>query len=176
MSVADWIGLIGGIAGLLGAILSFIAYRRDAARLLIKVRRDTRMTSPGADEKVRSTLAKYGMSPPAGLDYGDSDTPWILVEAVNVGRRPIKLEKVGLVTTETPPYRNFADFLPQVLHEAQNVQQTIDQSKLATTIVRAGFVVDGAGRSHYGGFPSTWGGAVDRLRATFGFKPFTRYP
>jgi hypothetical protein len=174
MSVADWIGLIGGIAGLLGAILSFIAYRRDAARLLIRVRRDARITSPGADEKVRSTLAKYGLSPPTGLNYGDSDTTWILAEAVNVGRRPIKLEKMGLVTTETPPYNMFADFLPQLLHEAQNVQQTIDRSKLATATVRAGFVVDGAGRSHYGGFPSTWSGVADRLRATFGLKPFKR--
>lgn len=174
MSVADWIGLIGGIAGLLGAILSFIAYRRDAARLVIKVRRDARMTSPEADEKVRSTLASYGAGPPTGLNYGDSDTVWILVEAANVGRRPIKLEKMGLVTTETPPCSVFADFLPQLLHEAQNVQQTMDRSKLATTTVRAGFVVDGAGRSHYGGFPSTWSGAADRLRATFGFEPFTR--
>src|ERR1700686_2830629 len=115
---------------------------------LLKVRRDMRITSPGADEKVRSTLAKYGLSPPTGLNYGDSDATWILVEAANGGRRPITLEKIGLVTTEAPPYRNFAGFLPQVLHEAQNVQQTIEQSKLATATVRAGFVVDGAGRSH----------------------------
>ncbi len=40
MSVFDWIGLIGGIAGFLGAAISILAYRRDRANLQIPLGSD----------------------------------------------------------------------------------------------------------------------------------------
>jgi hypothetical protein len=40
MSVFDWIGLVGGIAGIVGAVISILAYRRDRANLQIPLGSD----------------------------------------------------------------------------------------------------------------------------------------
>jgi len=40
MSVFDWIGLVGGIAGIIGAVISILAYRRDRANLQIPLGND----------------------------------------------------------------------------------------------------------------------------------------
>jgi hypothetical protein len=40
MSVFDWIGLVGGIAGLVGAVISILAYRRDRGNVQIPLGND----------------------------------------------------------------------------------------------------------------------------------------
>jgi hypothetical protein len=40
MSAFDWIGLVGGIAGIVGAVISILAYRRDRANLQIPLGSD----------------------------------------------------------------------------------------------------------------------------------------
>ena len=174
MSTSDWIGLVGGIVGFLGATVSIAEYRRDQAKLLIRWTPNMKIVSADNDN-VRLLLASLEDLPvPPALYYRDPDKTWISVDVVNDGRRPIKVEKVGLVTDGDPPYSIFADFEAKSLAEGDNIRQSIDQAKFADVTILAAIATDGASRSHYGGFRRGFAGLVDRCKRFFGLGPFSR--
>jgi hypothetical protein len=127
------------------------------------------------NENGRFLLANLGDLPvPPALYYRDPDKTWISVDMVNDGRRPIKVEKIGLVTDGDPPYSIFADFEAKSLAEGENIRQSIDQAKFADATILAAFATDGASRSHYGGFRQGLSGFTDRCKRFFSLIPFVR--
>lgn len=177
MSPSDWVGLVGGVTGIGSAIVSYAAYRRDQARLRIWLGYDYHVTAgKDADDLVRVTLAQMraaGETPPHALYYRDPDITWMSIDIANVGRRPIKIEKVGFVVdAPSHPFHVLGDFQPRVLAEGENVTQNSDQNKEREHQVLAAFAHDAAKRMHYGGFVGGWRGFVCRVKALMGSRPF----
>lgn len=173
-SIAEWVGLVGGIIGAISALVSVATYRRDQAHVLLRVVRDMVVMMPTSQAAlVRAQLKSYGTSPPpAALYYRDPDITWMTIDVVNDGRRPIKIEKVGVLANNGPSI--FQDFVPKILNEGDNNRISIDQAKYDGRTILAALAVDGASRIHYGGFRRGFRGVGDRLRAWFGIPPFRR--
>jgi hypothetical protein len=179
MTLSAWVGLIGGLTGFASAIVSYLAFRRDQARLRIWLGYDYQVTSGvEVDHLVRTELAEMkalGETPPHALYYRDPDKTWLSVDVTNIGRRPIKIEKLGLVVDErSRPYHVLADFEPRVLAEGENVSQNADQAKHRGGSILAAFACDAAKRMHYGGFIGGGVGLLCRMKVMFGIKPFVR--
>lgn len=178
LSLADWVGLVGGLVGIGSAGISYATYRRDQAHLRIWLGDYQIMAGEAGDDMARTALAAYrerGETPPPELYYRDPDVTWLTIDIANIGRRPIKVEKVGVVVERRDgPFSTFADFKPCVLAEGENATQRVDKGNLGDVRVLAAFACDGARRTRYGGFIGGWRGWICRAKAWLGIRPFAR--
>jgi hypothetical protein len=179
MSIGDWVGLIGGVTGAGSAFVTFLAYRRDQALVRIRLARDQIVTSgKDGDDARRALIAlmkQSGEPPTPELFYTDPDKTWMSIEIANIGRRPIKIQKIGFVIdAPTKPYHVVADFKPRVLDESQNISQQVDQDSEDPEAILAVFLNDAAGRNRYGAFARGPRGWLCRLKAFLGLRPFVR--
>lgn len=177
---AKVLGIIGGLTGPLGLVIAWLTYRRDAGRLRINLTRG-RITQGPDDDRVRTLLARYtaaGEDPPMDLFTRDPDKSWAIIEVTNVGRRKVRLEKIGwrkrrkfMIPAGFFGYPGSAPWLPCDLEEGQRRDFPVEDSRLA----HADYVYAtmSTGRHAYGAFPPGWRGF--RFRAMTAFESLRRW-
>jgi len=100
------------------------------------------------------------------IEIGDDGFDISFIVIVNIGRRPIKIQSVGLVTSSYPALYYF-EFQPRMLNEGEDIQVQ-ERFPPGSPEIFAGFAVDASGRKYFRGY--TAGFAEIRQR----FKVFCR--
>jgi hypothetical protein len=159
---AQILGIIGGITGPLGLLIAYLTYRRDRARIRVRLLREKKITQGPDDETVRLRLADYiarGSEPPMELYLRDPDKTWAILEIVNHGRRKVIIEKIGWTNA---PCRNSLPagyyitrgWLPKELDEAEKAVFQIDDRQVSNAAYV--WAIDSTGRIYNGWCRGGW--------------------
>jgi hypothetical protein len=175
------LGVIGGVTGPVGLIIAYLTYRRDAARVRVRLHRGWIISNGPHDEYVRAMLAEYRSArndPPMHLYIRDPDKTWGEIGVTNIGRRPIQIEKVAWVNRKGKfvmpgGYMGDPQWLPVTLEEGTGRDFLIEDSKFDQEGVLAVAAFDRTGRGHYGSFARSWSGWIVRVKAALHVTPYT---
>jgi hypothetical protein len=167
-----WLGVIGGVTGPLGLIISYLSYQRDAARVHVCLRRGVRVTQgPADDAEVRRRLDSHRQrneDPPMSLYVRDPDKNWSILEVTNVGRRKVTVQQIGWTSKTGQIYipagfLSEVGWLPAALDEGDSKNYPIEESKFDDG-VRCVWARDSTGRVRYGSFDRSFAAQLLRLR------------
>lgn len=151
----DWTLLIatwGALTGSLALGVSVLTYRRDRARLQVEC-------------SIGVTFSSASTGP-----------PMVVLRAVNVGRRPVRLESAGFIPEKTPKEKlvTFGDLhtFPLTLGEGEKVSVDIKPASVHGMSVEAGkgsptvaYFQDSAGRLHKARVPKKVLARIEELAA-----------
>lgn len=176
------LGIVGGVTGPLGLVVSYLTYHRDRAKVRVKLTRGYQITQgPQDDETVRRMLAmcrQHEEQPPMALYVRDPDKTWASLDVVNVGRRKIIIEKIGWLPkkgTFRIPAGFFSEpgWLPAELDEGVSKSFPIEEGNLSEGVLAA-WACDSMGRLHYGTFERSLLGMLLRLKILLRLRPYSR--
>lgn len=130
LDITTVVAVVGAVTGVLALVLQLATYRRDRARVTVRV----------TSGFILSERTRQG--------------PFVWVEAVNSGRRPIKVVNAGFLASGER-FVTFGDLrtLPKLLNEGEEVKVSATLSSLVEQTVLAGkgmptegYVEDALGR------------------------------
>lgn len=164
VSVGSILGIIGTVTGTAAFVVSVMTYRRDAARIRVRIQRGYRVTQGPGDDAVRRLLAAAkatGKEPPMAIFLRDPDKSWAYISVVNHGRRPVTVDKIGWIGKNGKfmipgGFMGDHDWLPKKLDEGDAKEYPVEESHLIDAL--AGVAVDRTGRLHVGSYARSLGG------------------
>jgi hypothetical protein len=142
LDITTIVAVVGAVTGTLALLIEFASFRRDRARLKVSV---------------TSGLL---------ISQFETSTTMLWVEAVNIGRRPVRVVAAGLLADRGPQERlaMFGDLhtLPVTLAEGEEVKvnatfgSVVENSVAANRgLPRFGWVRDSTGREHKARVPES---------------------
>jgi hypothetical protein len=172
------LALVGAVTGPLGLVVSWLSYRRDAARLRVTLTRGYKITSGRADDAARRLLEFHradGRHPPMALYVRDPDKDWAVLTVANIARRTVRVQKIGWVAPDGKfllpgGYMGDADWLPATMEEGTARDFPIEDSHVDGAL--AAFASDSTGRAYYGSYARGWRGMALRLKTTLRMRPY----
>ncbi len=172
------LALMGAVTGPLGLVVAWLSYRRDAARLRVTLTRGYKITSGPADDAARRLLEFHRAGdrpPPMALYIRDPDKDWAVLTVANVGRRTVRVQKIGWVGPGGKflipgGYMGDPEWLPAVMEEGTARDFPIEDSQVDGAL--AAFASDSTGRGYYGSFARSWRGTGLRAKTMLRMRPY----
>jgi len=152
------------VTGTAAFVVSTMTYRRDAARIRVRLQRGFRVTQGPGDAAVRAMLKaakSAGKDPPMAIFVRDPDKSWAYISIVNHGRRPVTIEKIGWIAKDGGfriPGGFMGDpfWLPIKLDEGDAKEYPVEESHVTQAL--AVVAVDRTGRLHVGSYARSFSG------------------
>jgi hypothetical protein len=176
-------GTIGTIAGIGALVLTYLAYRRDAGGLKVRLIRNMSVVGGPQYAEIFDLHAKlieqFGDEvPPMPPDLAAMDPKkrWAYIEVVNSGRRDIHFEKACLLY-EDGSTAWALESNSETLTEGRPLSVRVDEDLVAEAETKRGtrllcaFAIDSLGRYYFADVPEDKRRLLKRFRRTIETKP-----
>jgi len=184
-----WVGalaIFGSLTGPLGLLISILNYRRDRGSLAVRFVRGLRSVNTAEryekfkamrdsiPENIQKLMAEHLAALEKDMVKLDPSKSWAYITVINNGRRPIKMDKAGLLLGRDGGSYMAWEGQPKLLTEGDSTDILIDDDALIEMEEKnktgqrfnTAFVLDVLGREYYSPLPLRL-----KLYRTFGHTP-----